>query len=387
MNTSLCDIIKKLVSEQGTDVLNDSKKVNAYLSDLAAKEPKPQRMAFVKCLMYGFHTELQKTSIEDRQRCKNRLAQKLFDDEGLDISLSRDTLDLLEAVLFETVTETSQSEPSPVVEVPSVLIGKVTPTPDVHEASPARLTSSPITAPDTPTQAPHPPKSHAARNLIIVAIGIFAILGFAIFVTTVNNSNQSQSTAETFFLKGYTLSTAGNYDQAIVEYSEAIQRVPNDAYFLNMRAYTYDCIGQFDKALIDANKSLQLQPNDSHALDTRATAYRGLGDYQKALADYNESIRLNPNSAEVLNNRSYLYALMGNESASGADEDKAIQMDRNMAAQAAVVAGTANHYQGNYEGAIILYNHALSIDPDDKMTKKILELRRQAEANKWENHF
>jgi hypothetical protein len=117
MNTTLYDIIGRLISEQGTSILDDSKKVNAYLSDMAAKEPKPQRMAFVKCLMYGFHTELQKTNTaDDRQRCKNRLAQKLFDDEGLDATLAKDTLDLLEAVLFGTVTKEPQVEPAPIPE-------------------------------------------------------------------------------------------------------------------------------------------------------------------------------------------------------------------------------------------------------------------------------
>jgi ribosomal protein L7/L12 len=91
---------------------------------MAAREPKPQRMAFVKCLMYGFHTELKKAATADeRQRCKNRLAQKLHDEEGTDLVICTDTLDLLEAVLFGTVMETPQPERLPVPELQSMSAG------------------------------------------------------------------------------------------------------------------------------------------------------------------------------------------------------------------------------------------------------------------------
>ncbi|GHT52150.1 hypothetical protein FACS1894106_0220 [Spirochaetia bacterium] len=113
MNTTLLDTIKKLVSEQGAEILNDSKKVNAYLSDLAAKEPKPQRMTLVKCLEYGFHTELQNTQADERERCKNRLTQRLHDEEGTDLGLCKDSLDLLEAMLMAQmpVVEEVPAEP------------------------------------------------------------------------------------------------------------------------------------------------------------------------------------------------------------------------------------------------------------------------------------
>jgi tetratricopeptide (TPR) repeat protein len=118
MNTNLLAAIKQLVSQQGESILSDSKRVNALLSDLAAREPKPLRMAFIKCLMYGFHTELKQSSIGDRQRYKNRLAQKLYNEEGMDLSLAHDTLDLLETVLFGKVSGTPKpaAAPAPVNE-------------------------------------------------------------------------------------------------------------------------------------------------------------------------------------------------------------------------------------------------------------------------------
>jgi hypothetical protein len=113
MNTTLLAAIKQLVTQQGESVLTDSKKVNSLLSGIAANDPKPQRMAFVKCLMYGFQTELKNTPTPGRAACKDRLAHKLRDEEDMDLVLAKDTLDLLEAVLFGTVSDTPESAQHP----------------------------------------------------------------------------------------------------------------------------------------------------------------------------------------------------------------------------------------------------------------------------------
>ncbi|GHV61222.1 hypothetical protein AGMMS49587_04800 [Spirochaetia bacterium] len=114
MNTNLLAAIKQLTTDQGEGILADSKQVNARLSDIAAREPKPQRMAFVRCLMYGFQTDLKNTQAPGRVACKARLAQKLRDEEGMDQTLANDTLDLLEMVLFGSVSGIPKPAPRPV---------------------------------------------------------------------------------------------------------------------------------------------------------------------------------------------------------------------------------------------------------------------------------
>jgi hypothetical protein len=111
MNATLLATLKQITTQYGMLILNDTKRLNGLLSDLAPTEPKSEKKTFVTCLMNGFHTELQNTK-EDRQLCKNRLAQTLHSEEGLDLTLCNNTLDLLEAVLFGTVTPTSQPIPT-----------------------------------------------------------------------------------------------------------------------------------------------------------------------------------------------------------------------------------------------------------------------------------
>jgi uncharacterized membrane protein len=125
MNTKILNVVKQLIAEQGVEVLNDSRRVGGYLADMAAKEPKPQRMALVQCLANGSHRELQAADGTDRRYCKQRLAQKLHDEEGLDLTLCNDTLDLLEAVLWG---ETAQFVPevSPVSDERTAFEGQQT---------------------------------------------------------------------------------------------------------------------------------------------------------------------------------------------------------------------------------------------------------------------
>ena len=100
MNDNLLNIVTKIVAEQGENVFAEPRRVVAFFADLAHDEPKPQKNAFIKCLEDGFPQLLKNTSEPERALCKQRLAQKLHDDEGFDLELCEDTVELLATVLF-----------------------------------------------------------------------------------------------------------------------------------------------------------------------------------------------------------------------------------------------------------------------------------------------
>jgi hypothetical protein len=100
MNRNLLAVIKQIVTEQGDGILSEQRRVSAFFADLAKDEPKPQRNAFVKCLEHGFAQTLKSVPEQDRTLCKQRLAQRLNEEEGLDPRLCEETLELLAAVLF-----------------------------------------------------------------------------------------------------------------------------------------------------------------------------------------------------------------------------------------------------------------------------------------------
>jgi hypothetical protein len=123
MNTNLCNALKRIVTEKGEAALNNTKQLNSLLSDYAPNEPKPEKKALITCLMDGCHTELKNAPESGRRNCKNRLAQKLHDDEGIELSLYQNALDILESVFFGTVTPkplaAPQAAPQPVRQTPA----------------------------------------------------------------------------------------------------------------------------------------------------------------------------------------------------------------------------------------------------------------------------
>jgi len=100
MNTNLLAIVKQIVETQGEEILSEPQRMKAFFSDLAKDEPKPERIAFGRCLEYGFAQILKNVAVTEREKCKQELAKRLRDEEGLDLTLCENSLELLSAVLF-----------------------------------------------------------------------------------------------------------------------------------------------------------------------------------------------------------------------------------------------------------------------------------------------
>jgi tetratricopeptide (TPR) repeat protein len=111
MNDNLLTVMQKLVVEQGEDILSNPNRIRAFLADYANREPKAQRNALVKCVEYGFYDKLKNTAEFERPARKTGFAQKLYEEEGLDLGLCKDSVDLLEAALFGKVTTAPEEKP------------------------------------------------------------------------------------------------------------------------------------------------------------------------------------------------------------------------------------------------------------------------------------
>jgi tetratricopeptide (TPR) repeat protein len=81
-------------------------------------------------------------------------------------------------------------------------------------------------------------------------------------------------------------------DEAIADYTRAIEIQPDflDAYF--GRGTVYLKQGKLDEAFADFNHTIELNPDYAHGYWGRGGAYYVLGDYPKAIADYREYERL-----------------------------------------------------------------------------------------------
>jgi hypothetical protein len=101
MNASFLSIVKRIIAEQGEEVLANPQRLKAFFSDLAKDEPKPLRIAFGRCIEVDAYNALKTAPNQsDRADRKAAIAQRLRDEHGLDITLCGEALDILEAVLF-----------------------------------------------------------------------------------------------------------------------------------------------------------------------------------------------------------------------------------------------------------------------------------------------
>jgi len=118
--------------------------------------------------------------------------------------------------------------------------------------------------------------------------------------------------------RGNAYSELKQYEEAIEDYSKAIELNPNDAEAYNNRGTAYDELQHQEEAIGDYSKAIELDPNDAEAYNNRGNAYGELQHQEEAIGDYNKAIELNPNLAVAYLNRG-VTQLQTNE-----DLDKAI---------------------------------------------------------------
>ena len=113
--------------------------------------------------------------------------------------------------------------------------------------------------------------------------------------------------AEEAYSKGCEYSKNGNYDQAISEYTKAIEINPNYEQAYGNRGGSYANHGNLPKAISDYTKAIELNPKDVMNYYNRGTVYKDQGDLAQAASDFTKAIEIDPNYFEAYNNRVIVY--------------------------------------------------------------------------------
>jgi tetratricopeptide (TPR) repeat protein len=142
---------------------------------------------------------------------------------------------------------------------------------------------------------------------------------------TLGSGNETNSlvTAEIHLARGDELMRQKKYNEAIVQYSKAIELKPDFAEAYNNRGYaTYSKYDGSD-ALEDLNRALLLRTNFPHAYNTRGCIHMAGGRTDLALADFNRAIELQPDYPRVFRNRASVLMKKGRFRAAFADFEAA----------------------------------------------------------------
>ena len=153
------------------------------------------------------------------------------------------------------------------------------------------------------------------------------------------------------------------YDRAIADFSQVIRLEPNNAHAFRERGVAYADKGDHDSGIMDLSAAIRINPNYTMAYNNRGNAYRRKRDYNLAIADYNQAIRLDPNLARAYMNRGSVYGDMGEHTRAISDRTQAIRLDPQYA-PAYSNRGSSYVAIKDYNRAIADFDQAIRLDPN-----------------------
>lgn len=171
-------------------------------------------------------------------------------------------------------------------------------------------------------------------------------------------------TAVEYFERAHQHYENGRYDDAIVDYSEALDRQPNFIIAYNNRGNAHHQIGDYDRAIVEYSHALHRQPDLAEAYYNRGLTYHYRESYKQAIADYNEAIRLKPKYLKAYIGRGNTYKVRGDYDRAITDYTKALRL-KPTSELAYFNRGLAYYYQGKCNHAIADYTEVIRLNRQD----------------------
>ncbi len=136
-----------------------------------------------------------------------------------------------------------------------------------------------------------------SRNWVLKSLNIAVVL----FITAGNSYAQE---SKGVFNKGIEYYKKQMYDEAIVEFTEAIKINPDDCAVAYVhRGLAYARKSDFAQAVSDYDMAIRIKMNYVKAYIFRGYAYGRMGDFERAFSDYKKAMEINPNDADLFYNR------------------------------------------------------------------------------------
>lgn len=148
---------------------------------------------------------------------------------------------------------------------------------------------------------------------------------------TSQEEERRQVRGAAYFARGRTFFEQGEYNQAIEQFTKALQMDPKDAMSYYNRGLAYVAKTEYQEAIADYTSALHQNPRNAMAYYHRGIAHRLLGEHDRAIADYTRALRLDPRLAVAYRNRGQAYAAKGETDRARADLEQANRLDPSLA--------------------------------------------------------
>jgi tetratricopeptide (TPR) repeat protein len=155
------------------------------------------------------------------------------------------------------------------------------------------------------------------------------------------------------------------YDQAIADFTMALQHYPNLVGAYEYRAWCYIATQENDKAVADSNEALRIQPNLATAHTSRGYAYYAQGNFDKAIVDLTQAIELGPKVASRWASRAYAHGHKAEFDKSIADFTEAIRLEPEHW-QYYADRGNSYFYKGDFINAFADFDRAKRMERESE---------------------
>ena len=119
----------------------------------------------------------------------------------------------------------------------------------------------------------------------------------------------------------------GEFEAAIVAYSEAIDSDPTDAATYNNRGNAYFKLGHHDAAVTDYGEAIRLDPGASVSHFNRGNAYLGMDQFEQAIRDFTAAIQKDPRNSDAYANRASAHERLGDHGQATSDRAQAARLE------------------------------------------------------------
>ena len=133
--------------------------------------------------------------------------------------------------------------------------------------------------------------------------------------------------AETYNLQGETNLSKNFYNNAIKDFSRALEINPDYVDALINRGSAYAELGRFNDALMDFNHALKFEKRDAELFNKRGEIYLQNKMYNEAIKDFASALILNPMFSDAYLNRGRAYSEKGMPEEAMKDFKQAVKAD------------------------------------------------------------
>jgi len=130
----------------------------------------------------------------------------------------------------------------------------------------------------------------ASRKTIWIILPI--VLFFLLCCASTQKERTESRDADFYINRENTYFKKDQYDQAIIDYTKALEIVPGVAEVYFSRGCVYHKQGQYDHAIADYTKALEINPGDALAYYNRGRAYYSKGEFDKSWDDIKKAEEL-----------------------------------------------------------------------------------------------